>query len=152
MAVYFSEREALYTSSMSLSRSSRVQSSPARRRNSAAPRIPFKYQPTCLRASRMARPSVLYSHIMEICLRIVRSRWERGGGGIIRLRSRIWALISLNTQGFPRAARPTITRSQPVPESIRPAERGSVTSPLPITGRDTASLTAFIMDQSAAPE
>ena len=60
----------------------------------------------------------------------------------------LWSLI----QGFPLAPRATMIPSQPVSSTIRFASSGVNTSPFPITGMDTASLTWRMMSQSALPE
>ncbi len=59
--------------------------------------------------------------------------------------------MSSNSHGLPIAARPTMTASQPVSSSIRRASSGVSTSPLPVTGMVTTSLTRRITDQSALP-
>ena len=61
------------------------------------------------------------------------------------------AVSSLKIHGFPRAPRPTMTKSQPVSSIILMADVPSTTSPFPITGILTASFTALICDQSAEP-
>ena len=64
------------------------------------------------------------------------------------IRAAIWRKI----HGLRVAPRPTMTPSQPVSASMRRASSGSRTSPLPITGIDSVSLSRARCDQSASPE
>ena len=61
------------------------------------------------------------------------------------------ALISPKSQGSPRAARPTITPSQPVALIMARASAALAMSPLPITGTATAAFTAAMMFTSTVP-
>ena len=58
---------------------------------------------------------------------------------------------SLKIQGLPRAPRATMTASTPVCSSMAFASKPEKMSPLPMTGIDTAALTAPTMSQSARP-
>ena len=96
---------------------------------------PAVYQATCFRISRMPqynRPcssSCIFAW-RSIISRIVFSRW------LIQelLRSPDNAVTRLKIQGFPLAARPIMTPSQPVSSSSAFAFSGLSTSPFPITG------------------
>ena len=61
------------------------------------------------------------------------------------------AAVCWKIQGLRVAARPIITPSQPVVESIATASSGVRTSPLPITGIASASLSRAIGSQRALP-
>ena len=76
-------------------------------------------------------------------------RSNRPGGGRICGCSLSAALICWKIHGFPSAARPTITASQPVCSSMWAASAGVHTSPLPTTGMCTASFTRRMISQSA---
>src|SRR6185295_4078255 len=113
---------------------------------------PWVYQPVNLRSLWSAQVPPSRSATMRKWPRI-RSRRSASDGSVMApgpppdMRTAIWR----NSQGLRVAPRPTMTPSQPVASRMRSASSGSLTSPLPITGICSVSLSFARCVQSASP-
>ena len=78
-------------------------------------------------------------------------RFSSAGGAGSSSPSRQRLTASRKIQGLPSMPLAIMTPSQPVSSIMRTASAAAKTSPLPMTGMDTAFFTCAMMSQSALP-